>query len=198
MMPAAAAHVYITPHCTETDLAMPFIEAIAPATALRAISWRRERAAVIEQPVSRNRTDAHSRTYRRGERTCAELSQLRSFFAHSVHRHRFVPYFRPSRSSTRRKRSLKLTIAQAHIRFVGELSGGPLLLWLCSAEARSPGRSKNKCPAAYRRCGRQTGCGLDSGRGRPVPLLVFMLSFQRRSLQLRGLFTDVHLRSRLP
>lgn len=41
MMLAAAAHVYITPHCTETDLAMPFIEAIAPATAPSAISWRR-------------------------------------------------------------------------------------------------------------------------------------------------------------
>lgn len=29
------------PHCTEPDLAMPFIEAIAPATPPSAISWRR-------------------------------------------------------------------------------------------------------------------------------------------------------------
>lgn len=39
--PAAPAHVYIAPHCTELDLAMPFIAAIAPATLPSAISWRR-------------------------------------------------------------------------------------------------------------------------------------------------------------
>lgn len=42
-MAADPAHFYITPHCTEPDLAMPFIEAIAPATLPLAISWRRAR-----------------------------------------------------------------------------------------------------------------------------------------------------------
>lgn len=41
MADAAPAHIYITPHCTEPDLAMPFIGAIAPATPPLAISWRR-------------------------------------------------------------------------------------------------------------------------------------------------------------
>lgn len=75
MMTAAATHVYITPHCTEPDLAMPFIEAIAPATAPSAISWRRARL-----PARSRDTDYRRRRFIR-EQAFVEVARiLREYF----------------------------------------------------------------------------------------------------------------------